>query len=93
MNMPVSGLTRLMPWSSRISPSMGLDQKRMTPPAWGDSEASVALRRASAEAPKRGMRTGLGSRFLWRASSAMASTSDSTTKKSFGSSGLVNLRA
>ena len=92
MNMPVSGFVMLMPWSSRISPSIGFDQKRIMPPAWGESEASVALRRASTEALKRGTRSGLGSRFLWRASSAIASTSDSTTKKSFGSLGLVNLR-
>ena len=58
----------------------------------GASEASVAFRRASAEAPKRGTRVGLGSRFLCCASSAMASTRDSTTKASPGSLGLVNLR-
>ena len=92
MNMPVSGFTRLMPWSSRISPGMGFDQNRITPPACGEREASVALSRASAPAPKRGTRVGLGSRALWRASSAMASTSDSTTNESWGSSGFVNRR-
>ena len=92
MNMPVSGFGRLMPWSSRISPSMGFDQKRMRPPACGESEASVALRRASTAAPKRRTRVGLGRRSLWRAMRAIASTSDSTTKESSGSSGSVNFR-
>ncbi len=90
MNMPVSGFGRLMPWSSRISPSIGFDQKRMRPPACGESDASVALRRASTEAGNRGIRFGLGSRSPWRAMSAIASTSDSTTNASFGSSGFEN---
>jgi hypothetical protein len=41
---------------------------------------------------KRVTRSGLGSRGPWRAISAIASTSDSTTKESFLSSGLVNFR-
>ena len=93
MNTPVSGLCRLMPWSSRISPSMASDQFSITPPAWGASARLVALRRASTESLWRGTRSGRGSAGPWAASSTIASTSDSTTKCSAGLSGLLKRSA
>ncbi len=82
-----------MPWSSRISSGLGSDQDTMTPPAAGLSARSVAFSRASMAAPWRGTRVGFGSRSLWRAMSAMASTSECTSNASFGSSGFANRSA
>jgi hypothetical protein len=73
-----------MPWSSRTSCSMGLVQLWMRPPACGASERSVALSRASTAAPSRRTRVGAGGARRARATRAIASTSERTSKKSLG---------